>query len=95
MIVAPWPAMTPALLRDAHMNVTVTVTDTFAGEANFSWVRKYEFTMPKGASDLAVMRRVKQEAGLAGARCSVDKYGDEWRLDVRGACVCAFVSFDY
>lgn len=35
----------------------VEVTDTFSGEANYCWVRRYSFPVPPAMSDLAIMRR--------------------------------------
>lgn len=67
-------------------------TDTFAGEANYSWVRRGTVTMPElthygydGATNYAqanrlyqreLMRRVKQAAGLTGERGVKHNHGD-------------------
>lgn len=69
----------------------IEVTDTFAGEANYSWVKRFSIPSHKGESELATMRRAKKAAGLNGIRCNVSDYGDSWRLDVQGACICAFI----
>lgn len=46
----------------------VEVTDTFCGEANYAWVRRYTTTLPADASDRAVVRAVKRAGGYSGAR---------------------------
>jgi hypothetical protein len=64
----------------------VEVTDTFGGEANYSWVRRFKVhanTM-RGA-----MLKVSR---LLGARTKrVGDYGDLCRYDFKGSAVCAFV----
>lgn len=71
----------------------IEVTDTFAAEANYSWVKRFTIPSKQGESRLALMRRVKKEVGLNGVRCRVSDYGDSWRLDIRGACICAFINW--
>lgn len=87
----------------------IEITDTFGGEANYSWVRRHSFTMPElthygydGATGYVkanksyrreLMRKVKALAGWTGARCKVDDYGDMIRIEPRGACLVAFVNF--
>ena len=44
-------------------------TDTFAGEANYSWLHRYEIEAPGDISDLALVRRAKRAAGHNGVRC--------------------------
>lgn len=75
------------------MAYDIEVTDTLAGEANYSWVKRFAIPSKAGESRLATMRRAKKAAGLNGVRCDVSDYGDSWRLDVRGACICAFISW--
>lgn len=68
----------------------IEITDTFGGEANYTWVRRYttEAKSPRGA-----MQKLSRH------------YGGTWRKDwddgltvrynQQGACVCAFVeSYD-
>jgi len=70
-------------------------TDTFAGEANYSWVERATFTMPEGASDLAVMRAAKRALGLSGVRCRVDCVGEGWELRPYGSATVAFILPEY
>jgi hypothetical protein len=48
------------------MKFQAELTDIFGGEANYSWVRRAEFSLPDNASDLAVVLRAKAELGLPG-----------------------------
>lgn len=73
----------------------VTVTDTFGGEANFSWVRKYSFSAPPDASQRLLMRRAKAAAGMSGVRGNTDSYGDSFTFRPSGCCVVAFIELDY
>ena len=44
------------------------ITDTFAGEANYSWVRRETINVPDNASDLTVVRRAKSALGLTNIK---------------------------
>ena len=66
-------------------------TDTFCGEANYSWVRRATFTAPQNASDLAVMRAAKRALDLSGIRCRVDRMGEGWELRPYGSATVAFI----
>ena len=71
------------------------LTDTFGGEANYSWVRRGTAPSKEGEdfSDLAAVRRVKKELGWQGIRCQVDNYGDEIVLHPAGMCQVCFITF--
>ncbi len=45
----------------------VTVTDTFAGEANYSWIRRYYIPYTDTDSDVAIVRRAKLAARIVMA----------------------------
>lgn len=64
----------------------VEVTDTYGGEANYSWVRRYKVhanTM-RGA-----MLKVSRQLGVRTKR--VMDFEDCSRYDFLGATICAFV----
>ena len=67
------------------------MTDTFGGEANYTWVRRGTVELKEGASDLAVVRAVKRALGLEGVRCTRSEYGDIIELRPVGACVVVFI----
>lgn len=65
----------------------VEVTDTFGGEANYCWVRRFKV---HASTQRGAMRKVTQHMGYGGVQqdwC----YGDSSRWLWRNACICAFV----
>ena len=49
------------------MKVHVEYTDLFCGEANYAWVRRFEFDCTD-MTDLQIIRRAKSELGISGKR---------------------------
>ena len=76
------------------MKVHIEVTDTFGGEANYAWVRRYILTLPMIASDLAVVRQTKKLIGWTHKRCVRETHGDMLVLRPQGECVVCFITFD-
>lgn len=64
----------------------IEVTDTYGGEANYCWVRRFT---------------IKAKSFRGAINALARQYGGQWRIDYttgdiarynqRGACVCAFV----
>lgn len=82
------------------MNVHYEVTDTFGGEANYSWVRRNteEDLDEQHTSKRAIVRRLKKLMGITGERCVVDDYGDQMTVRPVGRdapCVIGFVTFEW
>lgn len=79
------------------MKVTAEFTDTYGGEANYSWVRRAELEVPDTLSDRAIVRRVKAQLGLTGSRAKRrDSWMDHialWGID--GACVVLFINLEH
>jgi hypothetical protein len=75
------------------MKIDIELTDTFGGEANYSWVRRYELDTPENISQRALVRRIKRVAGITGVRCSSSNHGDTLELRPVGACVVLFATF--
>jgi hypothetical protein len=73
---------------------TVEVTDTFGGEANYSWVDRYSFEANEDASDRTIMRKAKAKAGLSGVRGRTDNYGDVVVFRPYGANIVMFVTLE-
>jgi hypothetical protein len=72
------------------------VTDTFAGEANYSWVRRETVTLPEGTTQKARTRAIKRALGLSGVRGRSEWGGDDsWTFRPHGQCVVAFANFVY
>ena len=73
--------------------MTLEHTDTFGGESNYSWVRRT--TMPhEGLTNLAIVRRAKAWAGITGARCRVDRFGDMIAIWPTDLCQGVFITFE-
>jgi hypothetical protein len=89
--------------QNTHMTQTVTIpetekpnvqfeyTDTFGGEANYSWVKRKELRVPDGLSELALVRRAKAWAGLTGVPCRRVDLGDLIALYPHGSCTVLFI----
>lgn len=88
------------------MTWQIEVTDTFGGEANYSWVRRYE--MPsldrvvgdplkreayRPESQASIMRRAKALAGYSGVRGVTTPLGEGYEFRPYGACVVLFVTW--
>lgn len=59
-------------------NIEWEVTDTFSGDANYSWVKRGKIECKPGEdySDLAAVRRVKKDIGWNGIRCRKENHED-------------------
>jgi hypothetical protein len=75
------------------MKIDIELTDTFGGEANYSWVRRYTLDTPENISQRALVRRIKSIAGLTGVRCNTDDHGGMIAIRPVGACVVLFATF--
>lgn len=66
----------------------IEVTDTFGGEANYSWVRRYTY---KANSILGAIQQLARQHGVGW----VKEYdtGDTARYNLTGSAICAFVTF--
>lgn len=69
------------------MHYFIEITDTFGGEANYSWVTRHKV---KAKSPRGAIIRINRHSGL-GFRISGD-YGDCKRYDSNSGATCAFVS---
>ena len=78
--------------KKPRKKINIEVTDTFGGEANYSWVRRYTIEVREDASDRSMMQAVKKACGYTGIKCERDDYGGVTALWVRGQCVVIFIS---
>jgi hypothetical protein len=76
------------------MKIKFEYTDTFGGEANYSWVRRETIDVPEGISDQALIRKAKAFAGISGVRSYVDKQGDMIALRPSGMCTVLFITWE-
>ena len=71
---------------------TVQHTDTFGGEANYSWVKNHTLEL-KNSSRLAIVRAAKKVCGFNGVKSQVTDYGDLIEIRPIGYNQIAFVEF--
>lgn len=71
--------------------INLEVTDTFGGEANYSWVRRYQIPVIPGESERATIRRAKRAAGLTG-RHKKASHGDMITVYFR-ECIVLFITW--
>jgi hypothetical protein len=76
------------------LTYTAELTDTFGGEANYSWVRRETFSVPVGASYRSVVIAAKKALGLTGCRCQTTHHGDLIELRPSGSLTVAFVTLE-
>ncbi len=62
----------------------VEMTDTYGGEANYSWVNRFLVT---ASSELGAIRKVTTRTGYRARSVGCDRY------NVPGACICYFVEW--
>lgn len=70
---------------------SVELTDTFGGEANYSWVRRDTIALPSGATDRQIITAAKAALGLTGSRCRRFSYSDGFELRPVGSLTVAFI----
>lgn len=71
----------------------VEYTDTFCGEANYSWVRRAEISAPAQASRALLVRRAKAALGLKGRHRNVYDFGDCIQFDPVNEITRVFISY--
>lgn len=58
------------------MKIEIEYTDTFGGEANYSWVDRATIEVPDTISNSALTREIKKVMGLSGVRGRMDNLGE-------------------
>ena len=69
------------------------LTDTFAGESNYSWVKRAWTDSSSDERSRSVLRRAKRWAGMTGERCNVSHFGDAIHAYSKERCVVLFVQW--
>ena len=72
--------------------IKIEKTDTFGGEANYSWIERYELDSIKGQTDRQLIRRVKKVIGWTGVKCKKTDFGDMIELRPIGFCNVVFIN---
>jgi hypothetical protein len=70
--------------------VRVTITDTFAGEANYSWVKFHEVYVPLKRDPI---RYIKKQIGWTGVKCNKEDWGNTVVLRPRAQCVIIMIDW--
>lgn len=73
------------------MFYNLELTDTFGGQANYSWCNRETIELPDTASDRQIIMAAKAALGLTGTRCKRSDYGECIELKPVGACAVAFI----
>lgn len=73
------------------MKVHAEMTDTFGGEANYSWVNRVSFDYEPNMSDRKLVLEAKKLLGITGVKCKRTDFGETIVLDPVGACVRVFI----
>lgn len=81
-------------MSDTFM-LDVEYTDTFGGEANYSWVKRATLELPHGLSDKAIMRRAKKAMDISGWRGASYSHGDMWEFRPYKSCTVMFANVRY
>jgi nitrogen fixation protein len=76
------------------IKVTVTQTDTFGGEANYSWANRHEFAIHKAASQRNITRKAKALVGMTGVKADTYDYDTGLTIKPRGYNQVIFVDFE-
>ena len=77
------------------MKVELEYTDTFGGEANYSWVDRKEIEVLENISDVGLIRIAKKEMGIQLRHKSPIDCGDYIRLDFYNSATVLFITFVY
>ena len=72
------------------------LTDTYAGETNYSWVKRETLIYATEPTDRRLILDAKRALGLTGTRCTISVDGADTgatiQLDPRGLCQRAFIT---
>lgn len=77
------------------MKYQIEHTDTFGGEANYSWVKRRELELPSDVNERVLVRKAKAELDLTGCRCRKVDMGETIALYPIGSCTVVFITPQY
>ncbi len=67
-------------------------TDTFGGEANYCWVNRHTIELPETYNRAWIVRKVKEQVGWTGTRCTVEDLGSYLQIKPAGMCQVVFAT---
>ena len=74
-------------------NIQIEYTDTFCGEANYAWVKRFELIVPEELSTKTIMRIAKELCGLASVRGQWYEYSDSLKFIPANSNTVLFITF--
>ena len=74
------------------MDFNIEHTDTFCGEANYSWVNREKITTKPGASQRQIIKQAKAKLWMTGVRGKTEQMGDGFRFTPSGYGQVIFVT---
>jgi len=69
----------------------IEYTDTFNGDANYSWAHRYEITVPKALSEASIKRIAKELVDITGVKGVWEDTGDGWQYKPVGSCTILYI----
>jgi len=70
----------------------VELTDTFGGEANYTWVMRANVNINANYSGPWIVRQAKSALGLTGMKGKTTDFGDSIRVDFPSDCMVLFIN---
>lgn len=75
------------------MKFRIELTDTFGGNANYSWVRHANFDAPSDASNKLLVRRAKKALDISDLKHKTSQLGETIELRFPGVCIIGFIDY--
>ena len=91
-IVGAWQSRQKKNKGKTQMQYQAELTDTFGGEANYSWVKRASFTAKPETNKRELVRKAKKLLGLHGRHKS-EEYGEMIKLTFGRDCIVAFITW--
>lgn len=88
-------ALSKQLYKGSVMVFNYEYTDTFGGDANYSWCKRGKISLPDDISDLSLVRKVKKELDLSGISCKRSERCGIIELRPIGSCTVIFITPEY
>ena len=73
------------------MKWSIEITDTFGGDANYSWVKRFDIETDVNATSGDILKEIEVASGFGGFTEAYDD-GDSIRFDHETDCVCIFAT---
>lgn len=76
---------------------TLEMTDTYAGETNYTWVRRIDnFILPDNVTERQKLKLIREALDIQGTKLKKTcDAGDFEAWDIRGACIRVMLQVNY